>query len=110
MSGKAKTDFQESIKEANLSMLLLMQTMLREDKEMGMFRLGLSSEVAEIIVNLSIQQSIALSMCGQLLTRFRFDDHKILAALTNKVAAHQRGTAAAHAAVLLAAQPAEAIS
>ncbi|MFP3624382.1 flagellar transcriptional regulator FlhD, partial [Burkholderia sp. SIMBA_051] len=36
----------DSIREINLSYIMLAQRMLREDKAVGMFRLGLSSELA----------------------------------------------------------------
>ena len=104
MRGNAKQDFSDEITESNLSFFILAQTMLRADKEMAMFRLNLSLEIADILVGLSVQQQIELSKTGQLLTQFRFDDHKILSALANKTGVARRGAGATHAALLLAAQ------
>ena len=39
----------DSIREINLSYIMLAQRMLREDKPIGMFRLGLSSELADLL-------------------------------------------------------------
>ncbi|MGF6440324.1 flagellar transcriptional regulator FlhD [Paraburkholderia youngii] len=104
MSGNATQDFSDAIIESNLSYFILAQTMLRADKETAMFRLNLTMEIADILVGLSVQQQIELAKTGQLLTQFRFDDHKILSALTNRLGVAKRGTGATHAAVLLAAQ------
>lgn len=104
MSGSAKQDFSDEITESNLSFFILAQNMLRADKEMAMFRLNLSLEIADILEGLTVQQQIELSKTGQLLTQFRFDDHKILSALTNKTGLARRGARRTHAALLLAAQ------
>lgn len=94
------------IKEVNLSYLLLAQRLLREDKTTGMFRLGISSELADVLANLTLAQTVKLASSNQLLARFRFDDHTVLAALTQP---RNAGVAQSHAAILLAGQPAEQI-
>lgn len=60
------------VQEINLSYLLLAQRLLREDVAMGMFRLGVSAEVAEILVGLTIQQVTRIAGCGQMICQFRF--------------------------------------
>lgn len=95
------------IKEVNLSYLLLVQRLLREDKATGMFRLGVSAEVADVLASLSLSQTVKLAASNQLLCRFRFDDHAILSSLTHS---GKSGSASgSHAAILLAGQPVEQI-
>jgi flagellar transcriptional activator FlhD len=95
----------DSIREINLSYIMLAQRMLREDKAIGMFRLGLSSEVADLLNGLSLAQCVKLATLDQLLCGFRFSDHAMLVALTQT--AKNTDVAATHAAILLAGQPAE---
>lgn len=95
----------ESIREINLSYIMLAQRMLREDKAIGMFRLGLSSELANLLAGLSLAQCVKLASSDQLLCFFRFNDHSMLSALTKS--AKNAEVAATHTAILLASQPAE---
>lgn len=93
------------IREVNLSYLMLAQQMLREDKDMAAFRLGLSMEVAELLESLSPAQVLKLAQSGMLLSRFRLDDGTILDMLANYT--KDRALAHSHAAILMAGQPAE---
>ncbi|MGN6806876.1 MAG: flagellar transcriptional regulator FlhD [Trinickia sp.] len=95
----------DSIREINLSYIMLAQRMLREDKAIGMFRLGLSSQLAELLAGLSLAQCVKLASSDQLLCFFRFNDHSMLSALTQT--ARNTDVAATHAAILLAGQPVE---
>jgi flagellar transcriptional activator FlhD len=95
----------DSIREINLSYIMLAQRMLREDKAIGMFRLGLSSELADLLAGLSLAQCVKLSSAHQLLCSFRFNDHTMLSALTQT--AKNAEVASTHTAILLAGQPAE---
>ncbi|SDV46651.1 flagellar transcriptional regulator FlhD [Chitinasiproducens palmae] len=97
----------DEVRELNLSYLLLAQRLLREDKASAMFRLGLASEVADVLTALSLAQTVRLASSSQLLCRFRFDDHALLSSLTH--ATRSADTAASHAAILLAGQSAEQI-
>jgi flagellar transcriptional activator FlhD len=99
------TETQESIREINLSYIMLAQRMLREDKPVGMFRLGLSSELADLLAGLSLAQCVKLASSDQLLCLFRFNDHAMLSALTHT--AKNADIAATHTAILLAGQPTE---
>ncbi|WP_413187903.1 flagellar transcriptional regulator FlhD [Paraburkholderia sacchari] len=94
----------DSIREINLSYLMLAQRMLREDKPVGMFRLGLSSELADLLSGLSLAQIVKLAASDQLLCSFRFDDHVMLSALTQT--SRHADVAATHTAILLAGQSA----
>lgn len=99
------SDTPDAIRELNLSYILLAQRLLREDKAVGMFRLGLSSEMADILKDLSLAQIVKLASSEQLLCLFRFNDHAVLSALTHT--ARHVEVAPTHAAILLASQPAE---
>jgi flagellar transcriptional activator FlhD len=94
----------DSIREINLSYIMLAQQLLREDKAVGMFGLGLSKDVAEIIVNLSLQQVVKMAASNHLLCAFRFNDQAMLSALTKPQDKTQ--IAPTHAALLMAGQDA----
>jgi len=98
------TQLLEEIREANLSYLMLAQRMLRDDREEGMFRLGLSAEVAEIVAQLSPAQILKAAASNMLLAQFRFNDDVIWNLLTG----HARDVkiAALHASLLMAGTPA----
>lgn len=93
------------IRDINLSYIMLAQRMLHEDKAIGMFRLGLSTEVADLLGGLSLAQCVKLASSDQLLCGFRFNEHAMLVALTQTV--KSTDVAATHAAILLAGQPVE---
>lgn len=100
MSTTTQSDMLSEIKEVNLSYLLLAQRLLREDKSTGMFRMGISEQLAEVLVNLTLTQAVRLAASNQVLCRFRFDDHAILSSLADKGKSAQT-----HAAILMASQP-----
>jgi len=103
----AQSNMLNEIREVNLSYLLLAQRLLREDKPMGMFRMGISEQLADVLANLSLAQTVKLAASNQLLCRFRFDDHQILSSLADKGKASV--VAQAHSAILMAGQPVEQI-
>ena len=94
----------DTIREINLSYLMLAQHMLNEDYAEGLFKLGLSSQMADLIHTLTPAQTIKLSQSDDIVCDFRFDDAAMLTALT----ADDKGLDCTdtHAAILLAAQPA----
>ncbi|MBB4517292.1 flagellar transcriptional regulator FlhD [Paraburkholderia fungorum] len=98
-------DIPTEIRELNMSYLLLAQRMLREDRDIGMFRLGISAEVAGILGSLTIAQVMRIANINQLLCRFRMDDRAFLSALADKGRSEVQQTR--HAAILMAGQPAE---
>jgi flagellar transcriptional activator FlhD len=100
MSATTHSDMLSEIKEVNLSYLLLAQRLLREDKSTGMFRMGISEQLAEVLANLTLAQTVRLAGSNQVLCRFRFDDHAILGALADKGKSAQT-----HTAILMAGQP-----
>ena len=96
------------IRDANLGYLMLAQQMVRADKPTAIFRLGISSEIAELIDGLNNSQILKLAGTNMMLARFRFDDGAILGMLThhNK----DRALGQSHAAILMAGQPIEEIA
>ena len=94
----------DEIRETNLSYLLLAQQMIKTDKAAGMFRLGVSQDVADILAQLSPAQTIKMAASNMLLCRFRFDDRMILGLLVDHGKA--KPMAQSHAAVLMTGQPA----
>ena len=104
----ATSEMLSEIKEVNLSYLLLAQRLLREDKAMGMFRMGISNQLADVLASLSFAQTVKLAASNQLLCRFRFDDHAVLSALADKSKA--ASLAGSHSAILMASQPVESVN
>ncbi len=98
----------EEIREINLSYMLLAQQMIRQDKVSATFRLGVSEEMADLIAGLSPAQMLKMASANMLLCCFRFDERLLLNMVTgyNK----DRMMSQAHAAILLAGQPAEALA
>lgn len=101
-------DMMAEIRDANLSYLMLAQQMLRADRATAIFRLGISSEIADLIEGLNNAQILRLASTNMMLARFRFDDGVILGMLTNYN--KDRELAHSHAAILMASQPVEKIS
>ncbi len=96
------------IRDANLGYLMLAQQMVRADKPTAIFRLGISSEIAELIDGLNNSQILKLAGTNMMLARFRFDDGAILGMLTNHN--KDRALGQSHAAILMAGQPIEEIA
>ena len=71
------------IREANLTYLMLAQSMIRQDKAEAVFRLGLNEESVEILAALSPAQVLKLASRNTLLCRFRVDDDLVWSLLTN---------------------------
>jgi flagellar transcriptional activator FlhD len=93
------------IREVNLSYIMLAQRLLREDRLVGMFRLGLSAQSAELLVSLTLAQVVKLAASDQLLCQSRLNNHTILSTLTQS--GGHVDVAPAHTAILLASQKAE---
>lgn len=94
---------QEEIREVNLAYLMLAQRMLREDREAGMFRLGVGGDVAELILGLSAAQLVKLASSQMLIPRFRFDDNLLLGLLAGQ--GRDAASSGLHAAILAAGRP-----
>jgi flagellar transcriptional activator FlhD len=108
--GKIMTnnDIIAEIRDANLGYLMLAQQMIRADKATAIFRLGVSSEIADLIEGMNNAQILKLAGANMMLARFRFDDGAILGMLTNYN--KDRSLAHSHAAILMAGQAVEQIA
>jgi flagellar transcriptional activator FlhD len=97
------------IREANLSYLMLAQSLVRIDREQALFRLGVSEDTATMIGALTSAQMMRIASGNTLLCRFRMDDDIVWNLLTNhgKGAAND-GMSRLHASILMAGRHQEA--
>jgi flagellar transcriptional activator FlhD len=102
---------QSEIREANLTYLMLAQTLIRQDKAEAQFRLGLSEEAANMIAILSPAQVLKIASGPMLLCRFRVDDDIVWSLLTNHSAnkVDNDATTKLHASILMSGKFAEAL-
>jgi flagellar transcriptional activator FlhD len=102
------TDTYNDIKEVNLAYLMLAQNMVRSDREGAIFRLGISTEIADILERLTPGQVLKMASSDMLVCSFRFDDTLLLNLLSNHE--RDRGVGQIHAAILAAGKPVEAVA
>jgi flagellar transcriptional activator FlhD len=97
------------IREANLSYLMLAQTLIRSDREQALFRLGIGEDNAALIDALTPTQMMKIASCNSLLCRMRCDDEMVWSLLTihGKPAAND-GVSRLHASILMAGRHQEA--
>lgn len=102
------SQIQSEIKDTNLSYMLLAQQMIKDDRVAAIFRLGVSEEMADLIAGLTPQQILKMSSSSMMLFRFRFDERLLLNMISdfNK----DRLMSQAHATILMAGQPVEALA
>jgi flagellar transcriptional activator FlhD len=97
------------IREANLSYLMLAQSLIRDDREQALYRLGVSEDTANLIGALTPAQMMKIASGSTLLCRFRMDDDVVW----NLITSHGKGAAndglsRLHASILLAGRHREA--
>ena len=100
------------IREANLTYLMLAQTLIRQDKAEAVFRLGLNEDAADILASLSAAQVMKLASRNTLLCSFRVDDNLVWSLLTNHNVSNQVGNEATntlHANILMASRVSEVL-
>ena len=97
------------IREANLSYLMLAQSLIRADRDQALFRLGVSESSAELIAALTPAQMMKIAAGNTLLCRMRCDDDLVWSLLTShgKAAAND-GVSRLHASILMAGRHQEA--
>lgn len=99
------------IREANLTYLMLAQTLIRKDKAEAVFRLGLSEEACDILGTLSAAQILKIASRNTLLCSFRVDDDLVWSLLTNhnsnKIG--NEATNTLHANILMASRVSEVL-
>jgi len=99
------------IREANLTYLMLAQSLVRQDKAEAVFRLGLNEESADLLAALSSAQILKLASGNTLLCRFRVDDEMVWNLLTNHSAnkVGNEATNRLHANILMAGRVSEVL-
>ena len=99
------------IRDANLTYLMLAQSLIRQDKEEALFRLGMSEDAANMIATLSPAQILKIASGNMLLCRFRVDDDIVWNLLTNHTVSKvdNDATTKLHASILMAGRFAEAM-
>ena len=97
------------IREANLSYLMLAQSLIRSDREQALYRLGISEDTASLIGTLTSAQMMKIAQSNTLLCRFRMDDDLVWGLLTShgKAAAND-AVSRMHASILMAGRHQEA--
>jgi flagellar transcriptional activator FlhD len=97
------------IREANLSYLMLAQSLIRSDRDEALFRLGISEDTADMLGVLSPAQMMKIASGNTLLCKMRVDDDMVWGLLTNhgKSAAND-GVSRLHANILMAGKHREA--
>ncbi|MCU0969751.1 MAG: flagellar transcriptional regulator FlhD [Rubrivivax sp.] len=97
------------IREANLSYLMLAQSLIRTDREQALYRLGVSEDTASMIDTLTPAQMMKIAAGNTLLCRFRADDELVWSLLTSHGrASANEGVSRLHAAILMAGRHQEA--
>ena len=103
------------IRDANLTYLMLAQTLIRHDRAEALFRLGLSEDAADMVAALSPAQVLKTASSTMLLCRFRVDDDLVWNLLTDHgmsqhdVSQGSVPASALHASILMAGRFAEAL-
>jgi flagellar transcriptional activator FlhD len=99
------------IREANLTYLMLAQSLIRQDKAEALFRLGMSEEAADLIGALSPAQAMKIASGNMLLCRFRVDDDMVWNLLTNHSVnkVDNDATTRLHASILMSGRFAETL-
>jgi len=97
------------IREANLSYLMLAQSLIRSDREQALFRLGISEDNASLLAALTPAQMMKIAAGNTLLCRFRMDDDIVWSLLTSHGrSAANEGVSRLHASILMAGRHQEA--
>ncbi len=97
-------ELMSSIRDTNLAYLILAQQMVRQDRAMAIYRLGISVELADLIDTLSPAQIVRLASSNLMLVRLRFDE--TIAGLLSNLS-KDRSLIQAHASILFATQSCE---
>ena len=97
------------IREANLSYLMLAQSLIRADRDQALFRLGISENAADMIGALTPAQMMKIASGNTLLCRMRCDDDMVWSLLTShgKASAND-AVSRLHASILMAGRHQEA--
>jgi flagellar transcriptional activator FlhD len=89
------------IAELNLTYMLLAQKLLREDKASAMLRLGISAEMADLLIGMSLAETLKIAASNFVLCAFRLDELPIVQTVMQ--GDRQPALQQAHISILLAA-------
>ena len=97
------------IREANLSYLMLAQSLIRTDREQALYRLGINEETATLIGMLTPAQIMKIAGGNALLCRMRMDDDIVWNLLTSHGKSSSNDSVnRLHASILMAGRHQEA--
>ncbi|MBI5925415.1 MAG: flagellar transcriptional regulator FlhD [Aquabacterium sp.] len=96
------------IREANLSYLMLAQSLIRADREQALFRLGISEDTATMLATLTPAQIMKIASGNNLLCRMRVEDDMVWGLLTNHGKNSNDSVTRLHANILMAGRHQEA--
>lgn len=99
------TEFEKKIADMNLTYLLLAQQLIREDLPTALVRLGMTTEVAEMLEQLSTQQILKISSGPSLVAGLKFTDPEFWNAYLQDGRA--QSASRFHASILMASQSLE---
>lgn len=89
----------KEISDLNLSYLLLAQQLLRDDRPGGMVRLGISEEVAGLLLGMSLSDTVRMATSNFVLCALRLEDDSVVQMLRgSRASALQQ----AHVSIVLA--------
>ena len=93
------------IQELNMTYLLLAKQLLSDDRDAGIFRLGITEDVADYIISLSAKKLAQISRTNQFLCSLRFEN---VARLEASVSSYRDYLdTPSHPSILLASQAAK---
>lgn len=96
----------KEIADLNLTYMLLAQKLLRDDRAAAMVRLGISPEMADVLIGMSLAETIKIATSNFVLCAFRLDELPIVRSVMQ--GDRQAGLQQAHISIVLAAQQASA--
>lgn len=71
-------DSGKEIADLNLTYMLLAQKLLREDRTAAMVRLGIGGELADLLVGMSLAETIRIASTNFMLCAFRLDELSVV--------------------------------
>lgn len=92
----------KEIADLNLTYMLLAQKMLIKDRAAAMLRLGISAELADLLLGMSLAQTIKVATSNFVLCHWRLGDLPVARVINDAKVA---GLQAAHLSIMLAGAP-----
>lgn len=78
MSTTSAAELSKEIVDLNLTYMLLAQKLLREDRVAAMLRLGISAEMADMLLAMSLAEVVKLATSNFVLCAFRLDELPVI--------------------------------